>query len=82
MLTVFSYLINDCPNKPEELRFIYNALDIIQLPAQFAGFLVSGNVHMPNVFAVYLVLFLSYLLLIWCVTVLLMLVRAKKNGAD
>ena len=80
LLTFLSYVLNNWANAPEELRFVYNALDTVQRPALFAGFLTSGNGHIPNVFTVYLVLFVTYLLLVGCVTLLVNLLLPRKQG--
>jgi hypothetical protein len=82
-LTACSYLVNTWPYSPLELRPIYDLLGIIQWPADLAGFLVSGNVHIPDSFTIYLVLFATYWLFVgFAVWFVLFVMRRRRESGD
>jgi len=76
--TFFTYLANEY-GAPAQLAWIEDALVIVETPALFVGFAVSGNVHMPNPTATYVVLFVTYLLLAAGITWLISIVLARRT---
>jgi len=78
LATCFSYLANEY-GAPAQLAWIEDALVTIEKPALFVGFAVSGNVHMPNPIATYVVLFVTYLFLAACATWLISVVLARRT---
>jgi len=78
LLSTFStYLVNEY-GAPAQLAWIEDALVIIETPALFVGFAVSGNIHMPNPMATYAVLFVTYLLLAAGITWLISIMLARR----
>lgn len=65
------------------LKWMAGPLTIIELPSMLFGILVSGNIHQPDPVATFIVLFLTYLLLVgavgWLVIVMLKRIRATKR---
>ncbi len=79
LLTLCSYLVNNYPEAPLKLRPIVDVLDVIQRPAKLAGFFASGNPHIPNETVIYLVLFITYWMLVGIVIWLASLVLTRKK---
>ncbi len=79
LLTLCSFVIDNWADKPEQLRLVYDVLDVVKTPALLAGIVMSGNIHSPNEFTIYVGLFIIFWLFMAIFTWLFILIRWTKN---
>jgi hypothetical protein len=80
LLTVTTHFINTYPDAPIHLTPIVRVLDIIQFPGRVIGFVVSGNVHQPNILVSYAVLWVLYCIVLAAITWIVKFVVSDKDG--